>query len=70
MARTARLGEYEIGGLTTLLPFHQAQTRHQAVGQRCACRDLTDDPEWPKTLAPKKAPAPARGRRTVQRRQG
>ena len=53
------LGEYEIGGLTTLLPFHQAilATKQWANGE--TCRDLTDDPKWLKTLAPEKAPAPA-----------
>ena len=53
------LGEYEIGGLTTLLPFHQAilGTKQWANGE--TCRDLTDDPKWLKTLAPEKAPAPA-----------
>jgi acetyl-CoA/propionyl-CoA carboxylase, biotin carboxylase, biotin carboxyl carrier protein len=55
------LGEYEIGGLTTLLPFHQAilATKQWANGE--TCRDLTDDPKWLKTLAPEKAPAPAGG---------
>jgi acetyl-CoA/propionyl-CoA carboxylase biotin carboxyl carrier protein len=53
------LGEYEIGGLTTLLPFHQAilATKQWANGE--TCRDLTDDPKWLKTLASEKAPAPA-----------
>jgi acetyl-CoA/propionyl-CoA/long-chain acyl-CoA carboxylase, biotin carboxylase, biotin carboxyl carrier protein len=53
------LDEYEIGGLTTLLPFHQAilATKQWANGE--TCRDLTDDPKWLKTLAPEKAPAPA-----------
>jgi acetyl-CoA/propionyl-CoA carboxylase biotin carboxyl carrier protein len=53
------LGEYKIGGLTTLLPFHQAilATKQWANGE--TCRDLTDDPKWLKTLAPEKAPAPA-----------
>ena len=53
------LGEYEIGGLTTLLPFHQAilATKQWANGE--TCRDLTNDPKWLKTLAPEKAPAPA-----------
>ena len=26
------LGEYEIGGLTTLIPFHKRDPRHRAVG--------------------------------------
>jgi acetyl-CoA/propionyl-CoA carboxylase, biotin carboxylase, biotin carboxyl carrier protein len=40
------LREYEIGGLTTLLPFHEAilQTRQWADAQ--TCRDLIEDREW------------------------
>jgi acetyl-CoA/propionyl-CoA carboxylase, biotin carboxylase, biotin carboxyl carrier protein len=55
------LGEYEIGGLTTLIPFHQAifATKQWANGE--TCRDLTEDPKWLKSLAPEKAPAPAGG---------
>ncbi len=38
------LGEYEIGGLTTLVPFHTAllATEQWAAGQ--TCRDLLEDP--------------------------
>jgi acetyl-CoA/propionyl-CoA/long-chain acyl-CoA carboxylase, biotin carboxylase, biotin carboxyl carrier protein len=55
------LGEYEIGGLTTLVPFHQAilATKQWANGE--TCRDLTEDPKWLKTLAPEKEPAPVGG---------
>jgi acetyl-CoA/propionyl-CoA/long-chain acyl-CoA carboxylase, biotin carboxylase, biotin carboxyl carrier protein len=55
------LGEYEIGGLTTLVPFHQAllATKQWANGE--TCRDLTEDPKWLKSLAPESAPAPAGG---------
>jgi acetyl-CoA/propionyl-CoA carboxylase biotin carboxyl carrier protein len=53
------LSEYEIGGLTTLIPFHQTllATKQWANGE--TCRDLTEDPEWLKSLAPETAPAPA-----------
>ena len=53
------LNEYEIGGLTTLVPFHQAllATKQWAKGE--TCRDLTEDPKWLKSLAPETAPAPA-----------
>ncbi len=53
------LGEYEIGGLTTLIPFHQTllATKQWAKGE--TCRDLTEDPKWLKSLAPEAAPAPA-----------
>jgi acetyl-CoA/propionyl-CoA carboxylase biotin carboxyl carrier protein len=51
------LGEYEIGGLKTLLPFHTAllDTPQWARGE--TCRDLLEDREWLKALAfPKAAP--------------
>ncbi len=46
------LGEYEIGGLTTLIPFHRAilTTEQWAKGE--TCRDLMEDREWLKTTAP------------------
>src|SRR3954463_13264916 len=52
------LGEYEIGGLTTLVPFHQAllATKQWANGE--TCRDLTEDRDWLKSLAPESSPAP------------
>jgi acetyl-CoA/propionyl-CoA carboxylase, biotin carboxylase, biotin carboxyl carrier protein len=45
------LGEYEIEGLKTLLPFHQAilQTRQWADAE--TCRDLIEDRAWLKQLA-------------------
>jgi acetyl-CoA/propionyl-CoA carboxylase biotin carboxyl carrier protein len=53
------LGEYEVGGLTTLIPFHKAilATRQWANGE--TCRDLMEDLEWLKTTAPETAPEPA-----------
>ena len=51
------LGEYEIGGLTTLIPFHQAILRAPSSGRR---RDLPGPdrgPQWLKTLAPAAARA-------------
>jgi acetyl-CoA/propionyl-CoA carboxylase, biotin carboxylase, biotin carboxyl carrier protein len=52
------LGEYEIGGITTLVPFHQAllATKQWAKGE--TCRDLTEDRGWLKSLAPEATPAP------------
>jgi acetyl-CoA/propionyl-CoA carboxylase biotin carboxyl carrier protein len=46
------LGEYEIGGITTLIPFHSTilATEQWAKGE--TCRDLLEDPEWIKSLAP------------------
>jgi acetyl-CoA/propionyl-CoA carboxylase biotin carboxyl carrier protein len=58
-ARMVRaLGEYEIGGLKTLIPFHVAllQTEQWANGE--TCRDLLEDKDWLKTLAFPKAEKP------------
>jgi acetyl-CoA/propionyl-CoA/long-chain acyl-CoA carboxylase, biotin carboxylase, biotin carboxyl carrier protein len=45
------LGEYEVGGLTTLIPFHKAllATKQWAKGE--TCRDLVGDRKWLKGLA-------------------
>jgi acetyl-CoA/propionyl-CoA/long-chain acyl-CoA carboxylase, biotin carboxylase, biotin carboxyl carrier protein len=53
------LDEYEIGGLTTLIPFHKAllATEQWASGE--TCRDLMEDREWLKSTAPDEAPVPA-----------
>jgi acetyl-CoA/propionyl-CoA carboxylase biotin carboxyl carrier protein len=52
------LGEYEIGGLKTLIPFHVAllQTDQWANGE--TCRDLLEDKDWLKRLAFPKAEKP------------
>jgi acetyl-CoA/propionyl-CoA carboxylase, biotin carboxylase, biotin carboxyl carrier protein len=44
------LGEYEVGGLTTLIPFHQTilATKQWANGE--TCRDLTEDKKWLKEI--------------------
>jgi acetyl-CoA/propionyl-CoA/long-chain acyl-CoA carboxylase, biotin carboxylase, biotin carboxyl carrier protein len=46
------LGEYEIGGLVTLLPFHQAILDTEQWRRAETCRDLVGDREWLKSLAP------------------
>ena len=48
------LGEYEVGGLTTLIPFHHTllDTEQWARGE--TCRDLLEDREWLKSLDPAK----------------
>jgi acetyl-CoA/propionyl-CoA carboxylase biotin carboxyl carrier protein len=54
------LDEYEIGGLTTLIPFHKAllATEQWAGGE--TCRDLMEDRDWLKSTAPETvAAAPA-----------
>jgi acetyl-CoA/propionyl-CoA carboxylase biotin carboxyl carrier protein len=55
------LGEYEIGELKTLIPFHQAIMRSDQWAAAETCRDLIEDRKWLKTLAfPATAP-PADG---------
>ncbi len=58
------LGEYEIGELKTLLPFHTAILQTEQWANAETCRDLIEDRKWLKTLAfePPAAPAaPAAG---------
>jgi acetyl-CoA/propionyl-CoA carboxylase biotin carboxyl carrier protein len=52
------LGEYEIEGVKTLLPFHTAilQTKQWANAE--TCRDLIEDRKWLKELAVPVEPAP------------
>src|SRR6201987_802722 len=53
------LGEYEIEGLTTLIPFHKAilATEQWANGETAG--DLTEDKKGLKTTAPEEPPKPA-----------
>jgi len=51
------LGEYEIGGLTTLVPFHQAILATEQWRNAETCRDLISDRAWLKGLAPDATPA-------------
>ncbi|HUB73701.1 MAG TPA: acetyl-CoA carboxylase biotin carboxylase subunit [Solirubrobacteraceae bacterium] len=54
-AATARmlraLGEYEIGELKTLIPFHQALLATEQWARGETCRDLLEDKQWLKQLA-------------------
>ncbi len=52
------LAEYDAGGLTTLIPFHEKilATEQWAKGE--TCRDLMEDAEWLKTTAPAAELAP------------
>jgi acetyl-CoA/propionyl-CoA carboxylase biotin carboxyl carrier protein len=53
------LGEYEIEGLKTLIPFHQALLATEQWAKGETCRDLLEDKQWLKALAfEKAAPAP------------
>jgi acetyl-CoA/propionyl-CoA carboxylase biotin carboxyl carrier protein len=49
------LGEFEIGGLTTLIPFHRTilATGQWARGE--TCRDLIEDRDWLKSTEPQAA---------------
>jgi acetyl-CoA/propionyl-CoA carboxylase biotin carboxyl carrier protein len=53
------LSEYDSGGLTTLIPFHEAilATEQWAKGE--TCRDLMEDTDWLKSTAPADAKPPA-----------
>ncbi len=53
------LGEYEIGGITTLVPFHQTLLATEQWAKGETCRDLTEDKDWLESLAPEDAPAPS-----------
>ncbi len=46
------LDEFEIEGLTTLIPFHKALLRSEQWQRGETCRDLVEDPKWLKSLAP------------------
>jgi len=64
------LDEYEVGGLTTLIPFHKALLATDQWAKGETCRDLMEDREWLKTTAPAEAAAPAdaeEGAETVTR---
>jgi acetyl-CoA/propionyl-CoA carboxylase biotin carboxyl carrier protein len=52
------LGEYEIEGLKTLIPFHQALLATEQWANGETCRDLLEDKKWLKTLAFEKTPPP------------
>jgi acetyl-CoA/propionyl-CoA/long-chain acyl-CoA carboxylase, biotin carboxylase, biotin carboxyl carrier protein len=52
------LDEYEIGGLTTLIPFHKALLATEQWANSETCRDLMEDRDWLESTAPEAA-APA-----------
>ncbi len=55
------LGEYEIEGLKTLIPFHQAILATPQWAGAETCRDLIEDRAWLKQLAVPLEAAPAAG---------
>ena len=52
------LDEFQVGGVTTLMPFHKAIMASDQWANAETCRDLIEDPEWLKSLA-EDPPAPA-----------
>ncbi|HEX2389225.1 MAG TPA: biotin/lipoyl-containing protein, partial [Solirubrobacterales bacterium] len=55
------LGEYEIEGLTTLIPFHETILATEQWARGETCRDLLEDPEWIKSLPTGDPASPAEG---------
>jgi acetyl-CoA/propionyl-CoA carboxylase, biotin carboxylase, biotin carboxyl carrier protein len=55
------LAEYEIEGLKTLIPFHQALLATEQWAKGETCRDLLEDKAWLKTLAFEKPAAKEEG---------
>ncbi|MFL5899204.1 MAG: biotin carboxylase N-terminal domain-containing protein, partial [Solirubrobacterales bacterium] len=52
------LGEYDSGGLTTLIPFHEAILATEQWARGETCRDLMEDREWLKATAPQDTSPP------------
>ncbi len=62
------LGEYEIEGLRTLIPFHQALLATDQWARGETCRDLLEDRAWLKTLAfERKDPAADAGEQELEK---
>jgi acetyl-CoA/propionyl-CoA carboxylase biotin carboxyl carrier protein len=53
------LEEFEVEGVTTLMPFHKAIMASQQWANAETCRDLIEDKEWLKSLAQPKPEQPA-----------
>jgi acetyl-CoA/propionyl-CoA carboxylase biotin carboxyl carrier protein len=52
------LDEYEVGGLTTLIPFHKAILATEEWARGETCRELMEDKQWLKGTAPAEAAPP------------
>jgi acetyl-CoA/propionyl-CoA carboxylase biotin carboxyl carrier protein len=55
------LGEYEVGGLKTLIPFHRALLATEQWQGAETCRDLVEDREWLSQLAVPRPEKPPEG---------
>ena len=64
------LGEYEIGGLVTLIPFHQAILATEQWREAETCRDLIGDRKWLKSLERRRGRAARAPRRRRASRGG
>jgi acetyl-CoA/propionyl-CoA carboxylase biotin carboxyl carrier protein len=53
------LDEFEIEGVTTLIPFHKALLRSEQWKRGETCRDLIESAKWLKALAPEQPAPPA-----------
>jgi len=53
------LSEYDSGGLTTLIPFHEAILATEQWARGETCRDLMEDRDWLKSTAPAEVSSPA-----------
>ena len=53
------LDEFQVEGVTTLMPFHKAIMASEQWARAETCRDLIEDREWLKSLAQPKPEAPA-----------
>jgi acetyl-CoA/propionyl-CoA carboxylase biotin carboxyl carrier protein len=53
------LEEFEVDGVTTLMPFHKAIMASEQWANAETCRDLIEDREWLKSLAQPKPEAPS-----------
>jgi len=63
------LREYEIGGVTTLIPFHEKLLQSEQWARGETCRDLIEDKEWLRSTAkqPAQPPAGEQGKEVVER---
>jgi acetyl-CoA/propionyl-CoA carboxylase biotin carboxyl carrier protein len=59
------LDEYEVDGVTTLIPFHKALLGTEQWANGETCRDLVGDKDWLKTLAPEEQAEAAAGKADV-----
>src|SRR3954451_6119556 len=61
------LGELEVGGVRTLIPFHKAILDTDQWRNAETCRDLIEDKAWLKTLAEPKPAAPTDGEEEAEK---